>query len=394
MLHKAQLIHDYLIKIRREIHQHPELGYQETNTAKLISKELDALGISYQTSVAKTGLIAEINNGNGPTILLRADLDALPIQEQTQLSFQSKTAGVMHACGHDTHTAMLLGAIKLLNSESFNGTLRFLFQPSEEGSYNDPDQFSGAQRVIAEGHLSDIDAAISLHQLPTLTTGQIAVTQGSVMAAADFFEIIIHGKSSHAGVSPEAGIDAIVIAAELIQSLQTIVSRKIGPQDTAVLSVCTIEGGNAPNIIADKVKMTGTIRAMNESTHQRMLAAIQSHCNALATMHNTKIELDYFYTVPVTSNDPTIQKIASNAAAKIVGANQVIQDLSIMGGEDFGYIAQLVPSCFALLGTKVTQGEVHPLHSPKMLVNEDALSIGSAYLAQTALDILCGISKP
>ncbi|MDX1811310.1 MAG: M20 family metallopeptidase, partial [Gammaproteobacteria bacterium] len=375
MLEKARAIQDYISKIRREIHRHPELGYQEVNTAKIVARCLDELGVSYKTGVAKTGLLAEISQGDGPTILLRADMDALPVHEETGLSFQSQIAGVMHACGHDTHTEMLLGAIKLLKDEHFNGTLRFLFQPSEEGSYDDPEKLSGAQRAIREGVLSGIDAAIGLHQYPTLDTGKIAVTQGAIMAAADFFEIRIQGKSAHAGVCPEVGIDAIAIAAELIQSLNTIISRQVSPMDTAVLSICTIEGGSAPNVIADQVKLTGTLRAMQEVTHQKIRQAIQSRCDALATIHHTQIDVEYFYSVPVTRNDPTIQSVAFSSATKIVGEGLVVDDLSIMGGEDFGYIAQAIPSCFALLGTKVYEGEAFPLHSPRMCVNEDAFPV-------------------
>jgi len=182
MLEQAQSIKDYIIEIRRLVHQQPELGYQEVNTAKLVAKQLKALDLSYQTGIAKTGVIAEISKGNGPTVLIRADMDALPIHEETGLSFESKIPGVMHACGHDTHTAMLLGAAKLLTQASFKGTLRFLFQPSEESSYDDPDGFSGAQRVVAEGLLDDVDAAIGLHQMPTMPTASIAITKGSVMA--------------------------------------------------------------------------------------------------------------------------------------------------------------------------------------------------------------------
>ncbi|WP_455366375.1 M20 metallopeptidase family protein [Kaarinaea lacus] len=388
MLDRAHTIKDFIVNTRREIHQHPELGYQETNTAKLVAHQLDELGVPYQTGFARTGVIAELRQGEGPCVLVRADMDALPIQEATGLDFQSKTEGVMHACGHDTHTAMLLGAVKLLKDQPFKGALRFLFQPAEENNYDDPDGFSGAQRMIVEGALEGVDAAIGLHQIPTMPTGEIAITDGSVMAAADFFEIIITGKSAHAGVSPEAGIDAVVIAAELVMSLQTIVSRHVGPKDTAVVSVSTIEGGNAANIVADRVRLTGTIRALNEDTHHKILQLIQTRCDAFATMHNTTIDFKIFYSVPVTVNDSEVSRVAREAARKLFGAQYVHDDVTIMGGEDFAYIAQQVPSCFALLGTRVDKGEAHPLHSPKMVINEDALPMGAAYLAQAALDLL------
>lgn len=388
ILDNAKNINDYIIQARRDIHQHPELGYQEEVTARYVASKLDELGISYQTGFAKTGIIAELAKGTGPTILLRADMDALPIQEETGLEFQSRVPGVMHACGHDTHTAMLLGAIKLLIDQPYKGTLRFLFQPAEEGNYDDPDGFSGAQRMILEGALDDVDAAIGLHQIPTMETGTIAITNGSVLAAADFFHITINGRSAHAGVSPEAGIDAVVIASELILSLQTIVSRQISPKDTAVLSVSTIEGGSAANIVAEKVYLTGTIRSLNDSTRNKIIELMQARCDAYASMYATTIELKFYYSVPATVNDTTVNHITVRSAQSIFGEDKVLQDITIMGGEDFAYIARKVPSCFALLGTKVTAGEAHPLHSPKMIVNEQALPLGTAYLTQAALDLV------
>lgn len=392
MLTKAQTIKDFIVNTRRDIHERPELGYQEIGTAGYVAQRLDEMGISYKTGFAKTGVVAELTKGDGPVILVRADMDALPIQEDTGLSFQSKNPGVMHACGHDTHTAMLLGAINLLKQESFSGTLRFIFQPAEEGNYDDPDGFSGAQRMIVEGVLDGVDAAIGLHQMPTMETGTIAITDGSVMAAADFFQLTINGKSAHAGVSPEAGIDAVVIAAELITSLQSIVSRQVSPKDTAVLSVSTIEGGSAANIVAEKVYLTGTIRTLKEETREKIHSLMQARCDSFASMYDTGIELKFYYSVPVTVNNADVSQIARESAAKIFGDNKVLYDVSTMGGEDFAYIAQKVPSCFALLGTKVDKGEAHPLHSPKMMINEDALPMGTAYLAQLALNLLKKIS--
>ena len=388
MKQKAQIIKTFIINTRRRIHQHPELGYREQRTAQIITQLLDELGVSYQTGFAKTGVVAEIRKGEGPTVLVRADMDALPIQEETGLEFQSQVPGCMHACGHDTHTAMVLGVVKLLCQETFRGGLRFLFQPAEEGNYDDPDGFSGAQRMIVEGALDGVDAAIGLHQIPTMATGEIAISRGSVMAAADFFEIVIEGRASHAGVSPEAGIDAVLIASELVVSLQAIVAREINPKDTGVVSVCTIEGGSAANVIADKVRMSGTIRALSEITRDTIVAAIKARCDAFASMHGTRIDLKFGYSVPVTVNHEDIRTVAAQSARTIFGEQAVHEDISIMGGEDFAYIAQKVPSCFALLGTRVYSGAAYPLHSPNMVVNEDALPLGAAYLAQAALDLL------
>jgi len=388
MIEKSKEIEGYIIKIRRIIHQNPELGYKEIKTSQLIKSELDKLGIPYKSGVAKTGVVATLKKGEGKIILLRADMDALPITEETNLPFASENNGVMHACGHDAHTAMLLGAAKLLKEEGFKGTIKFLFQPSEEGHYDDSDGLSGAIRCIKEGVLEGVDCALAMHQVPNLPLGTIGLKEGAVMAASDFFKIIINGKASHAGASPEEGIDAIVIASQLILALQTIVSREINARETGVVSVSTIQGGVSENIVAENVVLTGTIRALNEEIHQKIISLIQKKCEAFELMYDAKIEFILTSSYPVTENYPGLIPTVKKTAIKIFQEENVLDNIVTMGGEDFGHISQEIPSCFVLLGTMPADEPLFPLHNSRMTINEDALHKGTAFISQAALDIL------
>ncbi|SFZ98410.1 N-acetyl-L,L-diaminopimelate deacetylase [hydrothermal vent metagenome] len=388
MKNKAKGIESYIIEKRREIHKYPELGYQEHKTSSLIQTELENMGVSFKKNIAKTGVLAQLQKGEGKHVLLRADMDALPIAEKTNLTFASKNDGLMHACGHDAHIAMLLGVIKLLKDEDFTGTLSFLFQPSEEGNYDDEEGLSGAQRVIKENILDGVDCAIALHQVPDIPTGVIAIDNGTVMAAADLFKISINGKASHAGAYPEKGIDAIIIASQLVTSLQTIISREINAQQTGVISISTINGGTTANIVADSVEMTGTIRALDEKLHQEIIEKIEKRCESYSLMYSNEIEFELLHTVPTTTNNPNVVKIVKESAATIFGENQILKDISTMGGEDFGNISQKIPSCFALLGTKPLNEPTYSLHNEKMIINEQALALGTAYLSQAAIDLL------
>jgi len=401
MLSKAQAIQSQIIKIRRHIHQHPELSYQENATAAYVASCLDEMQVSYKSGVAKTGIVAEISK-NGvteidlhsgaeplqPIIIVRADMDALPIHEDADIDFKSKVDGVMHACGHDTHTAMVLGTVKLLKDLPFKGTVRFLFQPAEEGAADDPEGFSGGRRMVMEGACNGVAAALGLHQIPTLPTGFMSIRHQGVMAAADAFKIQVIGKSSHAGATPELGIDAIAIAAEVINATHHIVSRNVSPHDTAVISIGTIRAGTALNVIADKATMHGTIRSTNEKTRSRLKDKMQRICENIGAIHNTQIHFTILESIPVTMNDFTVTEICKKSAAKILGEEKVIEMDTVMGTEDFAFIAATVPSCFVLLGTRVTEGPAHSIHNSKMVVNEDALPIGTAYFSQAVLDLL------
>ena len=388
MKNKAKKIKNYIIEKRRAIHEYPELGYREYKTSALIQDELKKMGVPFKTGIAGTGVLAQIKKGAGKHVMLRADMDALPVAEKTGLSFASKNKGLMHACGHDAHTAMLLGAVKLLKDEIFKGTISFLFQPSEEGNYDDEEGLSGAQRIIKEGILNGVDCAISLHQVPDIPAGVIAIDKGTVMAAADLFKISIKGKASHAGAYPEKGVDAIVIASQLVMSLQTIISREINARETGVISISVINGGTTANIVADRVEMSGTIRALNEDMHQLIIKKIKKKCEAFGLMYDTEINFELMHTVSATSNNPEVVEVVKQSAAKVFGEDHVIKGIVTMGGEDFGNISRIIPSCFALLGTRPDTGPAYSLHNEKMVLNEDALPLGTAYLAQAALDLL------
>lgn len=388
MLSKVSDIAEEIIRIRRDLHRHPELGYREQRTSKRIVEELEKLGIHCGDPVARTGVVAEIRRGDGPTVALRADMDALPIIEETGLPFASENLGLMHACGHDTHVAMLIGAAMLLARESFEGTVRLIFQPSEENNQGDPDGYSGAKRMLIENAYEGVDAALALHQAPMLPTGSISLSDGVVLAAADRIRIEIRGRSAHAGVNPESGIDAVVIAAELITLLQTVISRNTAPGDQAVVSIGTIEGGANYNVVADRVVLSGTTRALNDRVYHHTIARIRSICTALAQMHDARIDFQVEHAVPVTRNDSKINALARKSAASIFDPAGVICAAPMMGGEDFGFVAAQIPSCFAFLGTCPPGAEPTSLHHPLMHVDEDALPLGAAFLAQTALDLL------
>lgn len=401
MLAKAQSIQDYVVEIRRKIHQNPELSYQENETAKLVSLHLDELGIRHRTKVARTGVVAEISkNGKDlvdiksdddlikPIIIVRADLDALPLQEENELPFCSRVDGVMHACGHDTHTAMVLGTAKLLKEEDFTGTVRFLFQPAEENAGDDTEAHSGAKRMVMEGVTKDVSAALGLHQIPTMKTGFISIRSDAVMAAGDAFKIQVLGKASHAGATPELGIDAITISAQLINALNTIMSRDVSAHDTAVLSITTIKGGSAINIIADKVTIHGTLRTCKEKTRKKIRDKMKSICRHHGEMHDAEVSLSYLAEIPVTLNDAKVTQMCHESAQKIFSKEKIITLDTVMGTEDFSFIAAAVPSCFVLLGARVPSGEAYSLHNKKMIVNEDAFPLGCAYFAQATLDLL------
>ncbi|GHD68465.1 M20 metallopeptidase family protein [Jeongeupia chitinilytica] len=391
---QAEALRDYIVAIRRDLHQHPELGYRETRTAQQVIAQLTTLGLPYHGGVAGTGVVAELKKGDGPTVIIRADMDALPIIEDTGLPFSSCHPGVMHACGHDTHVAMGLGAARLLLDADFAGTVRFVFQPAEEGCYDDPDGWSGGQRMVKEGVHAGASAAIALHQVPILPTGQISIRDGAVMAASDEFEIVVHGRAAHAGVSPQAGIDAVVIAAQIVTTLQTIVARNVGPTDTAVVSVGTLQGGTATNIVAEQVRLTGTIRTLNMETRAHVHARVATICEHAGAMHGTSVDCRIANGYPVTMNDAGIAAIARGAARNVLGEEALVELPPLMGGEDFSFTAQAVPSCFALLGTQGPERSPYSLHSPKMVVDESALPLGSAWLAQTALDLLAHFAAP
>ena len=377
-------IKDIIVSTRRDIHQHPELAFDEHRTSKLVAERLESFGIEIQTGVGKTGVVGTLKGKNdGKTIAFRADMDALPIQETSDISYKSINAGIMHACGHDGHTAMLLGTAEVLSKQAdkLNGTLKFFFQPAEEGQ-------GGARFMIDDGALEGVDEVYGIHLWNYQKYGTIGVKSGPIMAAADIFEITVHGKGGH-GAAPQGTKDAVLIAAHLIQTLQTIVSRNTNPIESTVVTVGQINGGYNFNIIADKVTLRGTTRAYTEDNRQLIKKRMKEIIAGTEKTFGTKIELDYEDGYPPTVNDPTAADNLLNAAQKIVGDGAGHPYLS-MGAEDFSYFLQKVPGCYFLVGSAPEGREPLsiPHHCSHFDIDERALLVGSSVYLQLAESLL------
>lgn len=371
-----------LIQLRRQIHANPEYGFREFDTARLVAKTLRELGASVREGVAKTGVVAEIGMGS-PVVAIRADMDALPINETTGLEFASRIPNMMHACGHDAHVACALGAAMLLNSEPLKGRVRFLFQPSEE--QRDEDGQSGALKMIEEGALDGVRSVIALHTR-ALPVGSIGVTSGPAMAANDTIKITIHGRAAH-GAHPEQGLDAIAIAAQVITAIQQIVSRRISAVTPAVVSITTIQGGVKENIIADRVELGGTIRSTGGAARDFLIAELDAALNVGRAMGAT-CELKIKEGYAATNNDPSVTQTIRDAATEMLGSRLVVELPFDTWAEDFGYMSARVPGSMFWLG--VTSDRVpNPIwHSPTFDLDEDALPIGAMVLAASARSLL------
>ena len=313
ILPEVLAIKNEIIANRRDFHKHPELGFKEYHTAKVIADKLKSYGIEVRTGIGETGIIGDLHGkGSGKTIALRADMDALPVQETSDVSYKSQNNGVMHACGHDGHMAMLLGAAKILSQKRdlFKGDIRFIFQPAEEGK-------GGARYMIADGCLDGVDEIYGMHLWNYQPYGEIGVKSGAVMAAADIFDITVKGIGGH-GAAPQGTVDAIVAASNLIMNLQTIVSRNTDPLESTVITVGKIEGGHGFNIIADEVKLRGTVRAMTEKNRLMVQIRMQEVIDGVAKASGATIEMDYQDGYPPTINDEESTKIVQKVARKIV----------------------------------------------------------------------------
>ena len=370
-----------IIKIRRDIHKHPELSFQEFRTAKLVSDSLKKFGLEVYEKIGKTGVVGILNGARrGKTIAFRADMDALPIQETSDLSYKSVNDGVMHACGHDAHTAMLLVAAEILsqNIEQISGKIKFIFQPAEEG-------FGGAKFMIDDGALEGVEEIYGLHVWNYQESGTIGLKSGPVMAAADKFEIIINGIGGH-GAAPQGTVDCVVVSSYLIQSLQTIVSRNTNPIDSTAITIGQINGGYNFNIIADKVILKGTARSYTEENRLMIKKRLLEIINGTESMFNAKIELIYEDGYPPVINDIATTKKLSRIANKIVG-NKLISPYLSMGGEDFSYFAQKVPGCFFFLGTMPDGKDKMstPHHCSHFDIDEDSMVIGTSVFVELAL---------
>ena len=369
-------IEKMIIDWRRDFHQFPELSFQEYRTGDVIADELRSMGLEPKVKVGKTGVTADLKFGNGPVIGLRADMDALPIQETSGLPFSSQNDGVMHACGHDGHMAMLLGAAKALTQKDnqYNGTVRFIFQPAEEGE-------GGARYMIEDGCLEGIDEIYGIHVWNYQPVGEVGVKDGPVLAAADMFDIKIKGIGGH-GAAPQGTVDSVVVASYLVQALQTIVSRNTNPLESTVISIGKINGGNNFNIIADEVSLSGTARAYSEENRNLIKTRMEEIIKGVEKTYNANITFDYKDGYPPTINHVGPTQKVLKAAEKVVGDKAGMPYLS-MGGEDFAYYLKEKPGCFFFVGSAPNEQELFetPHHCSHFTMDERALLVGpSIYL--------------
>ena len=366
-------IKDEIYTIRRHFHRYPELSFKEFNTAETISQHLDKFGIAHKKGVGKTGIVGEINFGPGPIIALRADMDALPIQEENNLDYKSLNDGVMHACGHDGHMAILLGAANALskNSKLKKGTVRFIFQPAEEG-------LGGAKYMIEDGCLDKVDEIYGLHLWNYQLYGEVGIKDGPVMASADLFDIEVSGKGGH-GATPQGTVDAIVVASNLVTMLQTIVSRNTNPLESTVLSIGKIKGGHNFNIISDKVHMSGTTRAYTEENRTMIKQRMKEVIEGVSKSFGADIKLNYKDGYPPTVNHSSQVEKVLEAASSVVASGAKNPYLS-MGGEDFSYYLQNKPGCFFFVGSAPNENEIlsTPHHCSHFNIDERALLIGAS----------------
>ncbi len=360
-------LQEELVGIRRHLHQNPELSTVEFETTAYIKDCLAALGVPIRHTDMKTGVIADIGSkAKGKTIAIRADIDALPIQEKVAVSFASRNAGVMHACGHDFHTASLLGAVKLLKEveDDLPGRIRFIFQPAEEGR-------DGALQVIADGQLDEVDAIIGIHNKPDLPVGTVALQSDRLMAAVDRFYVTIKGKGSH-GALPHRGSDPIVTASHIVTALQSIVSRKVSPLETAVISVTRIEGGNTWNVIPEEVVMEGTTRAFSNEVRSLLKEEFHEIVNHITAAFGQKATIEWHPGPPPVVNDKELtEKLKVEAGKRLT----VIETEPSIAGEDFAQYLMKVPGVFAFFGTNGTEDWHHPLFT----VDEAALILAAEY---------------
>lgn len=376
VIKEIKLLHDEMTEWRRDIHQHPELKFEENRTSDLVAAKLEEFGIEIHRGLAKTGVVGTIRNGDGPSIGLRADMDALPLEEKNTFKHASSNPGKMHACGHDGHTAMLLGAAKhLAASKNFKGTVNLIFQPAEEGG-------GGGELMIKEGlfEMFPVDSVYGLHNWPGMPAGTFGVGSGPIMAAADMFDLTINGRGGHAAL-PDQCIDPIVVASQVVSALQTITSRNTHPVDSVVITVTQIHAGDAYNVIPDSVQMHGTVRTFQTETRDKIPSSMLRVAEGVCAAYGTTCELNYMSGYPATINSLPETEISAKAVVDLLGEDKIILNPTpSMGAEDFSYMLEARPGCYVWLGIGPGKGEAGcMLHSSRYDFNDDVLPTGASY---------------
>ncbi len=378
--------HSSLIELRRDFHQHPELAMEETWTAGIIAERLRASGLEVRTGVGHTGVVGVLRGGHpGKTLAIRADIDALPVQEENDLPFKSKIPGKMHACGHDGHIAIGLTVADILaqHRDNLSGNVTFLFQPAEE-------RIGGAQPMIRDGALKnpDVDAVIALHLWSGLPVGKVGVRAGATFASADGFTITVRGRGGH-GAMPHQAVDPVVVASQIVLALQSLVSREISPFNPAVVTVGSIHGGTAFNIIPDTVEMQGTYRTFDENDREFLTRRIPEVARNIATSLRASAEVHVERGCPPCVSEEGMAQLVARAAAEAVGEQNIHDDQLTTGSDDMAFFLNAVPGCYFVVGTQNSAtGCDAPHHSPRFKIDEDGLPVGVEVMVRAALEYL------
>lgn len=374
---EIKAFHDEMTQWRRDIHRHPELGFVEHRTSEVVAEKLQSFGLEVHQGLATTGVVGTIRNGDGPSIGMRADLDALPLPELNEFEYKSVNEGRMHACGHDGHTTMLLGAAKYLaTTKRFKGTVHCIFQPAEEGG-------GGGDVMVKEGLFEQfpVDAVYGMHNMPGLPKGVIGSWPGPMLAAADTFELVVQGKGGHAAM-PDHAIDPVVIGAQVVNAFQTIASRRTAPLDSVVVSTTRFNAGEAFNVIPDSVTMGGSVRTFKPETRDATAARLQQIAKGICAANGATCTFTYQRGYPATVNHAEQTEIALRAAGSVVGEENLIRDPNpIMASEDFSFMLLARPGCFVFIGNGVGEAGGCMVHNPHYDFSDDILPIGASYWA-------------